>query len=99
MNPELNKATSAFISQLESVKDEWEEVANAAEEAADRQIAAVRRQQEETIAAYKEMQDSISTITIGSMDNVGHDDSESGNGGGGAGWGAHGGCFPQWCGV
>ena len=88
LDSELNDATSAFISQLESVKDEWEEVASAAEEAADRQIAAVQRQQQETIAAYKEMQDSISTITIGSMDNVGHDD--SGNGGGGAGWGGGG---------
>lgn len=88
LNTELNEATSAFISQLESVKDEWEEVASAAEEAADRQIAAVQRQQQETIAAYKEMQDSISTITIGNMDNVGHDD--SGNGGGGAGWGGGG---------
>ena len=44
LNTELNEATSAFISQLESVKDEWEEVASAAEEAADRQIAAVKRQ-------------------------------------------------------
>lgn len=92
LDPELNEATSAFISQLENVKDKWEEVASAAEEAADRQIDAVRRQQEETIAAYKEMQDSISTITIGSMNNVGYDDSGSGSvsGGGGAGWGGGG---------
>lgn len=88
LNAELNEDASAFISQLESVKDEWEEVASAAEEAADRQIAAVRRQQEETIAAYKEMQDSLSMITIGDMDNVGHNDSESG--GRGAGWGGGG---------
>lgn len=89
LDPELNEATSAFISQLEDVKDKWEETASAAEEAADRQIAAVRKQQEETIAAYKEMQDSISTITIGNMDNVGYDDSSSGSGGG-AGWGSGG---------
>ena len=89
LDPELNEATSAFISQLEDVKDKWEETASAAEEAADRQIAAVRKQQEETIAAYKEMQDSISTITIGSMSNVGYDDSGNGSGGG-AGWGGSG---------
>lgn len=88
LDPELNEATSAFISQLESVKDKWEETASAAEEAADRQIAAVQRQQQETVAAYKEMQDSISTITIGNMNNVGYDDSD--NGGGGARWGSGG---------
>ena len=91
LNPELNEATSAFVSQLEDVKDKWEETATAAEDAADRQIAAVRRQQQETVAAYKEMQESLSTITIGSMNNVGYDDSGSGSGvGGGAGWGGGG---------
>lgn len=89
LDPELNEATSAFISQLESVKDKWEETASAAEDAAQRQIDAVRRQQQETVAAYKEMQDSISTITIGSMNNVGYDDSDNGSGSG-AGWGSGG---------
>ena len=70
-NPELNAATSEFMSQLDSMKSKWEETADAAEDAADRQIAAVKRQQQETVAAYKEMQDSISTITIGNVGNVG----------------------------
>ena len=85
-NPELNEATSAFIDQLEDVKDKWEETASAAEDAADRQIAAVRRQQQETIAACKEMQDSIAAITIGSMNNVADESDNSG----GAGWGSGG---------
>ena len=90
LDPELNEATSAFIGQLESVKDKWEETAVAAEDAAQRQIDAINRQVEATIAAQREIQENTPTAeNVGSMDNVGSNDSDS-SGSGGAGWGGGG---------
>lgn len=88
-NPELNAATSEFMSQLDSMKSKWEETASAAEDAANKQIAEINRITNATIAAQKEIEDILGVTQIGSMNNVGYDDSDSGGGGGGgsAGWG------------